>query len=83
MTKKITKIPGTDRGHFYDVVGCGERGVVGVRDIGGEFRVRIQGWPDDESVPERFTRQSKFHASVVVSEDMLDDTIEEALEYIS
>ncbi len=84
MSKEITKFPGTDRGHFYDVVGCGERGLVGIRDLGIEgTRVRIQGWPEDTQLPDGFEGRSPFHASTVVDEDELDDTIKAAVDYIT
>ncbi len=80
---RITKIPGTERGHFYKVVGHGEKGLVGVRDLGnGEHRVRIQGWLDEYAAPDGFTKQSKHHASTVVDEEQLDETIDDALDYI-
>lgn len=86
-TVKITRITGTDAGHFYDVVGAGERGVVGVRKLSEDdsYRVRIQGWTDEETVgelPEGFAIQSGHHASVVVTEESLKETVDAAIGYV-
>jgi hypothetical protein len=99
VTKKVIKkvaydkndgitMPGTEYGHLYKVVYSNNIGMIGVRNIGGDVRIRIQLKADNNSelkneIPSIFKWKSKNHASYVSSIERCVENVALAVKWLS